>query len=117
MDKDGKEVDVVRTIMADADITAGGEVNSGVWAQNTFEPISSLVARKVVRTRDVPGNAIVQQKTDIDGAVLSETRTLKQLSTVTVAETIVGGTVWKRVATDPVTEKVGWEVVTTRPIA
>jgi len=117
MDKDGKEVDVVRTIMADADITAGDDVTSGVWTQTTSEPISALVARKVVRTRDVPGNAIVQQKTDIDGAVLTDTRTLKELSTVTVAETIVGGTVWKRVATDPVTEKVGWEVVTTRPIA
>lgn len=119
MDKDGMQVAVVRTIMADADVTAGDDVTAGVWTQTTSEPISALVARKVVRTRAVPGNAINQKKTDIDGAVLAEVRTLKELSTITVSETITGtspdGT-WRRVATDPVTEKVGWEIVTTRPI-
>lgn len=119
MDKDGKEVQVVRTIMADADITAGDDVTAGVWTQITSEPVSALVAWKVVRTRDVPGNAVTQKKTDIDGAVLSEIRTLKELSTIVVQETVTGtppnGT-WTRVATDPVTEKVGWEIVTSRPI-
>ena len=116
MDKDGKQVLVVRTITADADITAGDAIAMGVWTQTSSEPISALVSNKVVRTRDVPCNAIIARETVKDGAVQTTTRTLKDRTTITPVEEI-SSTTYRRVGDDPVTEKVSWEVKIERPIA
>jgi hypothetical protein len=119
MDKDGVQVLVTRTIMADSAITASDNVTGGIWTQISSEPISALVSRKVARSRAVPGNPIVAKKPDVDGAIETTTRILKDETTITAVEQIVTGTpnLWERVSAEPVTDKVAWEVTVARPIA
>ncbi len=120
LDEDGIKVNVVKTMESAATIaaiTSRETLVTGTWTKITSEYISDLVSWKVVETRAIPGNTITEQTIDDrDGKVQTVTRIMSVASTITPAESIVGGVTYRKIESKPITELVAWQIQTDRAV-
>ncbi len=120
LDEDGIKVNVVKTMESAATIaaiTTRETLVTGTWTKITSEYISDLVSWKVVETRAIPGNTITEQTIDDrDGKVQTVTRIMSVASTITPAESIVGGVTYRKIESKPITELVAWQIQTDRAV-
>ena len=119
IDIDGMALVTTRRLKVAANITEGETTALGVWTRTTSEAVneSNLVAWEVVKTRAIPGNALISEEPDKDGVAQTSTRTLKVRLTITEGEVLGGGT-WTKTASEPISGSslVSWEVVLSRAI-
>lgn len=117
-DEDGKSI-TIQKLVATADyvdsIDPREEIDAGVWARISSEPIDSHKVWLVLEKRVIPGNPIPSVSLDPDGTTIEEVRTLKESSTIVEVEDDTGG-FWTRTVSKAVTELVAWEVVTIQPL-
>lgn len=117
-DDDGQILTTKYRVNKPANITPAESLVTGIWTRTTKEPLgeSSILAKEVVETRSIPGNWIVKTMPAEDGAVLTISRCLAAISTITSGET-AGGT-WDVTTKEPYqgSALVAWEVVTSRPL-
>ena len=133
VDDDGKTITVRRrhNLQSAIDaISAREYIDSGIWYRVSSEPVnwnstderenpSYFIGWEVQESRPLPGNAMIDKEPDKDGALIVKTKTLKALSTISEQEAIVSGTpnVWRTIKSEVVSELVGHELITDRPIA
>ncbi len=125
LDEDGFKVTINRTLKNLTHITSQEQISGGTqWIKTTIDPISlrlhsdeisDLVGWEVVETRLIPGDPVPSTRLDEDGIAVTISRTLKDLTTITTDETLIG-TVWTKVTSEKVTELVSWQVTEVRTI-
>lgn len=113
LDKDGLEVDVVRTMKAATAITTQESMVGNVWTRTNAERITDLVSWEIVRARVVPGNGVPSATIDDRDheTALIET-TLKEASTIVPGASDTGGGIIRKVEQREVTDLISEEVVT-----
>ncbi len=124
LDEDGFKVTIIRTLDDLTLITTQEQILSNNWVKTTIDPVSlrlhsdelsDLVGWAVVETRLIPGDPVPATRLDEDGVAVTVSRRLKDLTTITTTETLVGIT-WTKVTSEKVTELVSWEVTEVRTI-
>lgn len=95
LDKDGNEVQVVRTLKDTTAITTGetttGDCSSGTYVKTYAKAVSDLVAWEYVETIVIPGNTVETTKFRSDGSNIVILTTLKKTSCITPGGSLVGG--------------------------
>jgi hypothetical protein len=115
VDEDGKIITTSKTRKLISAITDTETVSGNVWTRVSHEDETTLIATEITEARAVPGNAIPFTKLDDDGVSVTGTRTLKDESLITTAESLPS-TTWTRTYKDKVTDKVAFEVTEVRTI-
>lgn len=115
IDKDGKEMDVVRTMKESAivntDETLSGPPEAQVWTRTHLEAITDLVGWEVVEGRIVPGNEVPSASVGADHTTNVIASTLKDAALITPGASEAGG-VLTTVEQKEVSELVSEEVET-----
>lgn len=112
IDQDGMVTVTVKTMSDASSITPQEAIVGGSWVRTEVDPISDLVAWKVVTSRPIPGNNILETRIDDNGDITSLTRTLVESSTLATTDVISGG-VWTRTYETPVN---GSKLVATKTV-
>jgi len=99
-----------------SNITSSETLVGGVWTKTTKKGEDNFVAEEIVETRAIEGNLLADSVIDErDGAVQTIYRTMKDVTTITPLEEILGG-FYIKVEIKVITALVAWEVKTERPV-
>lgn len=113
VNEDGTTTVTTKQMALASAIVEGETIGGGFWTKISSEDYSDTIRWKVTAVRPLPGNAMVKTSITPDGDIMTETRTLVQLSTVTTT-TVVSGGIWTRTFEEPVSAIVAQKVVQER---
>lgn len=113
VNEDGTTTVTTKQLALAAAIVEGETIGGGFWTKISSEAYSETIRWKVTAVRPLPGNAMVKTSITSDGDIMTETRTLVQLSTVTTQTVVISG-VWTRTFEEPVSALVATKVVQVR---
>jgi hypothetical protein len=91
LDKDGKEIDIVRTLKKASTIVTAETLGAGAWTKTTQEKLTDLVSWEVVEARPIPGNPISSATIDGDSEVVNISTKLRDESAITPSSSESGG--------------------------
>lgn len=109
LDKDGIEIEIVRTMKAATDITTEETLLVGVWTRTEADPITELVSWEKVTARAIPGNIIPSANVDQDHEVANISTRLRSAALVTPSASESGGfitTVEQKEVTDLISDEI-----------
>ncbi len=116
LDKDGIEIDTVKTKKDESTIVTTESVIGGVWTRTVKEPIGGGVAWEVVTARTVKptgaANTVTSYSVDGEHEVETKQDITKETGSITPSATESGGTI-TTVEADAVTDLVAHQITTT----